>query len=85
MTRDRGPRRRRDEDSTDMGDRVSYLESRAKMIKCPVLLVRGKLSDVVSEKSAEAFKQIVPHAGFVDVQGASHMVSWAVENGSAMR
>lgn len=75
MTRDRGPRRRRNEDSTDMGDRVTYLESRAKQIKCPCLLVRGKLSDVVSEKSALEFKRIVPHAEFVDVAGASHMVA----------
>ncbi|KAI9026977.1 hydrolase [Hyaloraphidium curvatum] len=75
MTRDRGPRRRRDEDSTDVGDRVSYLEERARQITCPVLLVRGKLSDVVSEKSAEEFRRIVPQAGFVDVAGASHMVA----------
>lgn len=78
MQRDRGPRRRRNEDSTDVGDRVTYLEERARMIKCPVLLVRGKLSDVVSEKSAAEFKKIVPHADFVDVAGASHMVRLSI-------
>src|SRR4051812_47676860 len=34
MSRDRGPRRRRNDDSTDMGDRVSYLEERARLIRC---------------------------------------------------
>lgn len=81
MSRDRGPRRRRSDDSTDVGDRVSHLESRAMKIKCPTLLVRGKLSDVVSEKSAEEFKKIVPHAGFVDVAGASHMVGCSEGDG----
>ncbi|KAJ3338114.1 hypothetical protein HDU93_009985 [Gonapodya sp. JEL0774] len=64
-----------DADNTDTGDRLVGLVERAKGIKCPCLLVRGKMSDVVSENSVKQFLELVPHAQFVDVQGASHMVA----------
>ena len=41
----------------------------------PTLLVRGKLSDLVSEETARHFLEIVPHAEFVDVTDAGHMVA----------
>ena len=41
----------------------------------PTLLVRGKLSDLVSETTAREFLEIVPHASFVDVSDAGHMVA----------
>jgi len=51
------------------------LERAAKALRIPVLLVRGKLSDIVSEAGAKAFLDIVPHARFVDVSDAGHMVA----------
>jgi pimeloyl-ACP methyl ester carboxylesterase len=41
----------------------------------PTLLVRGGASDIVSPQAAKAFLDIVPHARFVDVGGAGHMVA----------
>ena len=41
----------------------------------PTLLVRGRESDLLSEDGARAFLALVPHATFVDVSGAGHMVA----------
>lgn len=41
----------------------------------PMLLVRGQVSDLVSEQRAEAFRARFPQVEFVDVQGAGHMVA----------
>lgn len=47
----------------------------ARQLTLPTLLVRGKLSDLVSEETAGEFLEMVPHAEFVDVSGAGHMVA----------
>ena len=39
------------------------------------LLVRGRLSDVISEESVREFMALCPHARFVDVAQAGHMVA----------
>jgi peroxiredoxin len=41
----------------------------------PLLLVRGRSSDLVSEAKAEDFLARFPACGFVDVTGAGHMVA----------
>ncbi len=41
----------------------------------PVLLVRGQVSDLVSQDRAEEFLARFPRVEFVDVQGAGHMVA----------
>ena len=47
----------------------------AKEISIPVLLIRGRLSDVVSEDTAKEFLDLVPHAEYVDLKDAAHMVA----------
>lgn len=47
----------------------------ARKVSAPVLLVRGALSDVVSRDGVEEFVRAVPHAEFVDVEHAGHMVA----------
>ncbi len=47
----------------------------ARALRLPTLLVRGKLSDVVSVAGASEFREAVPHARFADVSGAGHMVA----------
>lgn len=47
----------------------------ARGLRLPTLLVRGKLSDVVSLEGAAEFRRAVPHARFADVSGAGHMVA----------
>lgn len=44
-------------------------------IAVPMQLVRGKLSDIVSESGAQAFLARFPKVEFVDVSDASHMVA----------
>lgn len=51
------------------------LETAARALRVPTLLVRGRQSDVVSEDGARAFLAVVPHARYVDVSGAGHMVA----------
>jgi pimeloyl-ACP methyl ester carboxylesterase len=41
----------------------------------PTMLVRGGSSDVVTPEAAEALLRMLPHAKFVDVADASHMVA----------
>lgn len=47
----------------------------AKKLSLPVLLIRGRLSDVVSEDNAREFLEAVPHAEYVDLKDAAHMVA----------
>jgi pimeloyl-ACP methyl ester carboxylesterase len=51
------------------------LERAAETLTLPVLLVRGRQSDVLSEAGAHNLQALVPHARFVDVAGAGHMVA----------
>jgi len=66
MTDERRPR---------TSNRVDIFVEHARRLTLPVLLVRGRMSDVVSEETAQEFLQIVPHAEYVDVRDAHHMVA----------
>lgn len=58
-----------------VGLAADRLEAAARNVRIPTLLVRGKLSDVISEEGAREFCTLVPHAEFTDVSGAGHMVA----------
>lgn len=51
------------------------LEAVARRLTLPTLLVRGKLSDLVTEREVAEFREMVPHAEYVDVAGAAHMIA----------
>jgi len=51
------------------------LDTCARALRCPTLLVRGRLSDLLSEEDARHFLSLVPTARFADVSGAGHMVA----------
>jgi non-heme chloroperoxidase len=51
------------------------LAAAARALTVPTLLVRGRQSDVLSEEGAEDFLTLVPHARYVDVSEAGHMVA----------
>ena len=63
-----------DETRTSVVD-PDRLEAAARNLRLPVLLVRGRVSDLLSEEGAQAFLDIVPHAEMIDVAGAGHMVA----------
>ena len=54
---------------------IDIFVEHARHLALPVLLVRGRMSDVVSEETAQEFLQLVPHAQYVDVRDAHHMVA----------
>lgn len=56
-------------------NRAERLKEAAKRVSAPTLLVRGALSDVLSEEAAVEFKEHVPHSSYVNVAGAAHMVA----------
>ena len=47
----------------------------ARNLKIPALLVRGGSSELVQEAHVKEFRELVPHARYVDVGGARHMVA----------
>ena len=56
-------------------DRVPRQEEAARNVDCPSLLVRGGLSDVLSEEGAQAYLELVPHSEYANVGEAAHMVA----------
>ena len=59
----------------DAAGSVEQLEEGLRRLTCPIMLVRGSRSNLVSEASVREFREQVPHAQFVDVSGAGHMVA----------
>lgn len=57
------------------GERPTRLDDAARALSVPTLLVRGRLSDLLSEEGARHFLDLVSHARFTDVSGAGHMVA----------
>jgi pimeloyl-ACP methyl ester carboxylesterase len=51
------------------------LEKAARAVRIPALLIRGGRSRIVSEAGVREFLEMVPHAEFVDISGAHHMVA----------
>lgn len=56
----------------DLELHTSLMEQAARELTIPVLLVRGRLSDVVSERGVEDFRALVPHLEYVEIQAAAH-------------
>jgi non-heme chloroperoxidase len=59
----------------EMDKRVVRLEACAQALALPTLLVRGGLSDVLSEDGARAFLDLCPRAEYVNITDAGHMVA----------
>jgi non-heme chloroperoxidase len=57
------------------GQQPERMRGAARALRVPTLLVRGKLSDLLSEEGAQEFLALVPHARFADVSDAGHMVA----------
>jgi pimeloyl-ACP methyl ester carboxylesterase len=59
----------------DLKARQNRLEACARNLALPTLLVRGGISDVLSEEGARSFLAMCPHSEFVNVTDAGHMVA----------
>jgi pimeloyl-ACP methyl ester carboxylesterase len=73
-----GPKRFSSKEISETEHKVSdtsILDQAARSLTIPTLLVRGRMSDLLSEEGAKIFLEQVPHAKFADVSGAGHMVA----------
>ncbi|MFV0525596.1 MAG: alpha/beta fold hydrolase [Acidimicrobiales bacterium] len=59
----------------ELDKRTEHLEACARRLTLPTLLVRGGLSDILSMDGAQSFLDSCPHAEFVNVTDAAHMVA----------
>lgn len=59
----------------DLSYRQALLTDCVSRLRLPTLLVRGGLSDVLTEEGAQAFLKLCPHAEYVHVRDAAHMVA----------
>ncbi|MBK9609137.1 MAG: alpha/beta hydrolase [Betaproteobacteria bacterium] len=59
----------------DFTERNTRLEHSARRLRLPTLLVKGATSDVLSDAGAQSFLSTCPHAEFVNVAHAAHMVA----------
>jgi pimeloyl-ACP methyl ester carboxylesterase len=59
----------------DLSKRQQRLEACARQLVLPTLLVRGGLSDVLTEDGAREFLKLCPHSEYVNVTDAAHMVA----------
>lgn len=57
------------------GARLEQFDDAARNLGVPTMLVRGRMSDLVSEETARHFLDLCPDAHYVDVSGAGHMVA----------
>lgn len=58
----------------NQADHYDRIEAAARHLTLPVLLIRGRFSEIVSEEEVRAFLELVPHAEHADVADARHMV-----------
>ncbi|MFN8028448.1 MAG: alpha/beta hydrolase [Acidimicrobiia bacterium] len=65
------------QDETRASDLINHerLEAAARRLTVPTLLVRGRMSDLLSEEGAREMLALAPHAEYADVAGAGHMVA----------
>jgi pimeloyl-ACP methyl ester carboxylesterase len=61
--------------SVNVERREAQMVAAARRLTIPTLLVRGASSELVHEAHVREFLELVPHATFVDVSGARHMVA----------
>lgn len=60
---------------TDIDAYAAKLERAAVSLRIPVLLLRGVHSNVLSQDGVDAFLRVCPHAEYVNVKEASHMIA----------
>lgn len=60
---------------SDMLTSNGRLEAAARNLVAPTLLLRGALSEVVSKQGVDDFLRLTPHAEYINVADADHMIA----------
>jgi pimeloyl-ACP methyl ester carboxylesterase len=60
---------------TGLEDYRERILAAARALDVPTLLVRGRMSELVTEEAVAEFRQLVPHASYRDVSDAGHMIA----------
>lgn len=60
---------------TDRSANPDKIVDAAKNLTLPVLLIRGRMSDVVTQTEVDDYFKTIPHGEYVDVAQARHMVA----------
>ena len=47
----------------------------AKGVSVPTLLIKGALSNVLTQQEVDNFFELIPHAQFVEIKEAAHMIA----------
>ena len=56
----------------------NYKENQVKLAKgvsVPTLLIKGALSNVLTKQEVDNFFELIPHAQFVEIKEAAHMIA----------
>lgn len=56
-------------------ERTARLEAAAQQVEIPTLLVRGGLSNLLSQEGADSFLALCPHSEFISIEGAAHTMA----------
>jgi pimeloyl-ACP methyl ester carboxylesterase len=56
-------------------DTIAGVEDAARSLRCPVLVLRGSKSDVLSDEGAEAVTDLIPEARLEVIERAGHLVA----------
>ncbi len=56
-------------------DYQARMDAATRRVRVPTLLVRGAMSDIVTEEAAAELRRMIPGCEVVDVAGAGHMVA----------
>ncbi|MFV3127137.1 alpha/beta fold hydrolase [Niveispirillum sp. KHB5.9] len=54
-------------------EETALMERAAAIVRCPVLLVRAELSDVLTDEGVETFRHLTPHLQVTTAPGVGHM------------
>lgn len=64
----------------ELPTRYNRLAAAARRVTIPTLLVRGASSDIVSEEGVREFLELCPHAEYVNILDAGHMITGDVND-----
>ena len=59
----------------DLEGRRTRLESCARALTIPTLLVRGGISDVLTDDGVQQFRELAPNSEYVNITSAGHMIA----------